>query len=114
MEHFSVLLHVARMKKALNKLVERQSRPDRVGPRVTAIRCALEKNKTDFATLIGLDPSSMTKVEKGIMGLDIAVGERVAALYGIGLDFIYRGDLADLPPALREKILLNLQNPPTS
>lgn len=114
MEHFSFLLHVPRMKSALNKLVDRQSRPDRVGPRVTAIRCALEKNKTDFATLIGLDPSSMTKVEKGTMGLDIAVGERVAALYGIGLDFIYRGDLSDLPYDLREKILQNLQNPSTS
>ena len=114
MEHFSNLLHLPRMKNALNKLVDRQSRPERVGPRVTAIRCALDKPKKEFALLIGVDPSSLTKIEKGTAGLDIAVGERVAALYGVGLDFIYRGDLSDLPASLREKILQNLQNPPTN
>lgn len=114
MENYSKMPHLFRMIKALNKLIERQSRPERVGPRVTAIRCALDKSKSEFAAQIGVDRSSMTKIEKGAMGLDIAVGERMASLYGIGLDFIYRGDMSDLPSDLRDKILENLQNPPTN
>lgn len=103
------------MKRTLAKLlIERESRPERVGPRVTALREALELTKAEFADSIGLDRSSLTKVEKGDMGLDIAAGERVAALYGVGLDFIYRGDLSDVPLAIRPALMANLATLRTS
>ena len=40
--------------------------------------------------------------------MDIAVGEKVAVLYGFGLDFIYRGDLSDVPSDLRTRLMVNL------
>lgn len=96
------------MKNIVSKLLERESRPDRVGPRVTALRETLKLSKAEFADTIGLDRSSLTKVEKGEMGLDIAMGERIAVIYGFGLDFIYRGDLNDAPQILRPQLMVNL------
>jgi DNA-binding XRE family transcriptional regulator len=96
------------MKNIAEKLIDRESRPIRVGPRITALRETLRLSKAEFADSIGLNRSSLTKIEKGEMGLDIAMGERVAAIYGFGLDFIYRGDLSDVPLALRPQLLVNL------
>lgn len=95
-------------KRILNKLVPAESRPPQVGPRVTAVREALDMTKAEFADTIGLDRSTLTKVEKGVAGLDIAVGVTIAALFGIGLDFLYRGDLSDLPSSIRQKVLGHL------
>lgn len=97
--------------KLLNALIERESTPTKVGPRITAIRAALGMEKAEFADSLEYDRSSLTKVEKGTMGLDIAVGEKISALYGIGLDYIYRGELSDLPQSLRAKVLTELSTP---
>ena len=105
MELFSTEAHTHRMKNILGKLIERQSHPDKVGPRVTALREALDLAKSEFADSIELDRSSLTKIEKGQAGLDIAVAEKIAAFYGCGLDYIYRGDFADLPRDLQAKVV---------
>lgn len=94
--------------KLLNALISRESTPAKVGPRIEAVREALEMPKAEFADSLEYDRSSLTKVEKGKMGLDIAVGERISAIYGIGLDYIYRGDLSDLPADLRPKVVQEL------
>ena len=97
-----------RMKKMANSLVPRESRPERVGPRVTALRETLALSKAELADSIGLDRSTLTKVEKGQTGLDIAKGEAIAAIYGFGLDFIYRGDLSDVPEKYRSRLLVEM------
>ncbi|WP_394207266.1 helix-turn-helix domain-containing protein [Paracoccus litorisediminis] len=103
--------HSADMKtKLLNALLERESTPAKVGPRVCAVREALGLSKAEFADSIEFDRSSLTKVERGTMGLDIAIGEKISAIYGVGLDFIYRGDLSDLPSDLRPEVLTHLAN----
>lgn len=96
------------MKKLLNDLIPNESRPERVGPRVTALRETLNMSKAQLADSIGLDRSTLTKVEKGEMGLDIARGEAIAVLYGFGLDFIYRGDVSDVPDRHRARLLVEL------
>lgn len=96
------------MKKVLEKLIERESDPARVGPRVTALRETLGLSKAQFADSIELDRSSLTKIERGTAGLDIQSGERIAVLYGYGLDFIYRGDLTDVPQDARPQLMVNL------
>lgn len=96
------------MKQILEKLIERESRPSQVGPRVTAIRLTVKLSKAQFADAVGVDRSSYTKIERGDAGLDIAVGERIAVLYGFGLDFIYRGDLSDVPQNHRAALMVNL------
>lgn len=96
------------MKKLAEKLIERESRPSQVGPRITALRETIGLSKAQFADTVGVDRSSLTKIEKGEAGLDIAVGERIAVLYGYGLDFIYRGDLSDVPLESRDRLMVNL------
>jgi DNA-binding XRE family transcriptional regulator len=96
------------MKNVLEKLIPRESQPGRVGPRVTALRETLGLSKAQFADTVGVDRSSLTKIERGEAGLDIAVGERIAVLYGYGLDFIYRGDLSDAPQDSRPQLMVNL------
>lgn len=108
MELFATQCDERPMKKIIHSLIERESRWDRVGPRVTAMRETLVLSKAEFADSIGLDRSSLTKIEKGEAGLDIATGEVIAALYGFGLDFTYRGDLSDVPLDLRPRLMVNL------
>lgn len=110
MEFFSLNRQVAPMTSFTSSLIERRSRPDQVAPRVYAVREHLKLNKAQFAEAIGVDRSSLTKIEKGAAGLDIAVAERIAALYGFGLDFIYRGDLDDVPISHRPSILSLMHN----
>ena len=80
----------------------------RVGERVTALRQALAKTKAQFADELGLDRSTLSKVEQGNKGLDIAVGVRIADLYGVGLDYTYRGTITDAPETLRVQILAEI------
>lgn len=107
-EVFSSGVQKASMKAMLGKLIPQESRPERVGPRVTAMRETLKLSKSEFADAIGLDRSTLTKIEKGATGLDIAHGVTIAAIYGFGLDFIYRGDLSDVPLNLRPTLMVNL------
>lgn len=93
------------MKKFIDSLIPHESRPEKVGPRITAVRLSLKQSKAQFADSIRLDRSTLTKIEKGEKGLDIAIGENIFALYGFGLDFIYRGEVSDIPYDLRPNVL---------
>ncbi len=108
MEKYSTAPYQTYMKKVTNILIERESHPAKVGPRITALRESLGKTKASFADSISLDRSTLTKVEKGEAGLDIAVSERIAYIYGFGLDFIYRGELDDVPFELRAELVNHL------
>jgi transcriptional regulator with XRE-family HTH domain len=96
------------MAKVLLALIPVESRPEKVGPRITALREALGLSKAQFADSIELNRSTQTKVEAGKEGLDISKAIAIATLYGVGLDFTYRGDLSDLPLELRQKVIVNL------
>lgn len=96
------------MKKIIENLIPMESRPQRVGPRITALRETMAMSKAQLADSIGLDRSTLTKVEKGQMGLDIQKGAAIAHLYGFGLDFIYRGDLSDVPERYRDRLLVQM------
>lgn len=108
MELFSAAMSGQAMKSVIGKLVPRESTPKKVAPRITALRETLGLSKAQFADSIGLDRSTLSKVEKGSTGLDIAVAERIAQLYGFGLDFIYREELSDVPPDLSPRLMVNL------
>jgi transcriptional regulator with XRE-family HTH domain len=94
------------MKKMIEAAVlSAEMHPDRVGERVTAMRMALHLSKAEFADSIGLDRSSLTKIEAGKKGLDIVTGARIAEMYGYGLDYIYRGTLTDVPEDKRSIVM---------
>jgi transcriptional regulator with XRE-family HTH domain len=109
MVFFSIGAEVAPMKKMVEAaLLSAEMHPDRVGERVTALRTSLGQSKAEFADSIGLDRSTLTKVEAGTKGLDVVVGARIAEIYGFGLDFIYRGVMTDVPDALRSRVMVDL------
>lgn len=98
----------AAMASIINKLIPHESRPERVGPRITALRETLAMSKAQLADSIDLDRSTLTKIEKGQVGLEISKGEAIAHLYGFGLDFIYRGDVSDVPDRYRPRLLVEM------
>lgn len=89
-------------------MLSAEMHPDRVGERVTALRMTEHLSKAEFADSVGLDRSTLTKVEAGKKGLDINVGARIAEMYGYGLDFIYRGTLTDAPEGKRSIVLAEI------
>jgi transcriptional regulator with XRE-family HTH domain len=101
----SIFSDVMPMKKiVLASLLSPEMHPDRVGERITALREALRLSKAQFADSLGLDRSTLTKVEAGTKGLDIVVGAKIAEFYGAGLDYTYRGVLTDIPVEMRAEI----------
>ena len=106
MDEFSIRREPAPMKKLLlSALISPEMHPDRVGERITALREALGLSKAEFADSLQLDRSTLTKVEQGSRGLDVVVGARIADLYNAGMDYIYRGQLSDVPEPLRPKVM---------
>jgi transcriptional regulator with XRE-family HTH domain len=106
MAELSIHSHVRGMKKMIAAaFLSSEMHPDRVGERVTALRMALHLSKAEFADALGLDRSSLTKIEAGKKGLDIVIGAKIAEMYGFGLDFIYRGQLTDAPEGQRSIVL---------
>lgn len=92
----------------IESLLSPEMAPDRVGPRVTAMREALHLSKAQFADSVGLDRSALSRIEKGVDGLGIAKAMTIADLYRFGLNYIYRGDLADVPADIRPALLVEL------
>ena len=85
--------------------------PVMVAPRLAALREALGLNKTDFAARIGIDKSSYTKIEKGEKPLLVGSAYRIYQLYGVDLNYIYMGQVRDLPGSLSNAIISRLSNP---
>lgn len=83
--------------------------PKAVGNRVIALREALNLRHGEFATLTGIDKSTLTKVEKGERLLRITAGLEIAAKFSVTLDYLYLGDLSALPPALASDILRHMR-----
>lgn len=84
------------------------SEPSRVAQRLEALFAAADVNRAEVADLIKLDRSSMTKVMKGEKPLKPEWAVKICELYGVSLDFLYRGQLRDLPPTLSKKIIAAL------
>lgn len=114
MEKNSIGYHDSNMKKIMESMVGRESLPEKTGPRIAAIRILKGKKKGEFADSISVDRSYYTKVERGEAGLRISNAEILCAIYGVGLNYIYRGDLSDIPEELRLDLLKILNNVLTS
>jgi transcriptional regulator with XRE-family HTH domain len=79
--------------------------PQTVAPRLIATRRALGFSGHDFAHMIGLDPSSLTKCEKGRKPLGPEYAYRIFQLWGVDMNWIYLGRVDGLPDALRRRII---------
>ena len=83
--------------------------PDRneVARRMVALREALGLIPSEFADSVGIDRSSLTKIEKGEKALHADHAFRISQRYAVPMDYLYRGILRDLPASLAEILRKN-------
>lgn len=77
--------------------------------RLEAIIDAVQVGRGELADIIGLDRSSMSKVLKGEKPFKPEFAYELCEKYGVTMDFIYRGQIRDLPPTLARSILAHLR-----
>lgn len=82
--------------------------PASVAQRLRALMVATDQKPSEIADLIGLDRSSMTKVLKGEKPLKPELAFEICERYGVTMDFIYRGQVRDLPTSLSKAIITAL------
>ncbi len=80
-----------------------------VGKRLDAVRAASGLIAKDFANSVGIDPSSYSKIVQGKKPLKIEMGHNVSIRWGAKLEFLYHGDLSELPEKHAKTIIAHLQ-----
>jgi transcriptional regulator with XRE-family HTH domain len=70
------------------------------GRRLTAARRALNLTQAELADALAISPGAIGNYEQGKRTPDPAVMARFCLLYGVTMDFLYRGVLAGLPGTL--------------
>lgn len=83
--------------------------PSRVAPRIEAVRMALGLNRSEFADRIDVDRSSFTKIADGKKPLLPRDAYKIYELWGVDMNFLYLGQIRDLPPSLSSKIISHLK-----
>lgn len=79
-----------------------------VAKRLEALRDAIPLGKGEFADSVSIDRSSYSKIIKAEKPLKIEMGYLISERWGVSLDYLYRGRLADLPEKLAKNIASNL------
>lgn len=85
--------------------------PKAVGHRLVALREHHDKTRAEFATSVGIDPTSYGRIEKGLKPLKADMAFRIAERWGVSMDFLYRGRLTELPENLANSLMKNLTGP---
>jgi transcriptional regulator with XRE-family HTH domain len=75
-----------------------------VGLRLRAAREALELSAKEICEAIGVQPNRYSQWENGKNLLDPIAAIEISRLYGITLDYLYRGDLSGLKHSLVNKL----------
>jgi len=85
-------------------------RPLEIAYRLLKSREALGKTQTELARELHIAQNRWSQYETGrrIITVDIAI--LLADIYGIGLDWVYRGDPNDLPAELRSKVMRSIRD----
>lgn len=83
-------------------------RTEQVAKRIKALRETLGLSKAEFADRVGIDRSSYTKIENGDKPLNIEMGYTISEIYGVPLDFIYKGQMHQLPGHLLDPLRVAL------
>lgn len=84
--------------------------PTRVALRLRALREAVGLGPSEFADTISFDRSAYSRIEKGAKPLHQYLAYDIAVLYGVSMEFIYRGrtEDRDLPEKYATAIRQNL------
>jgi hypothetical protein len=62
-----------------------------VATRINEIQDKLKINSRSFAISIGMDPSQMSKIEKGALGISAAYASKINEVYGVNVSWILTG-----------------------
>jgi len=82
--------------------------PESVGRRVQALREYHGKTRNDFAASVGINSTSYGRIEKGLKPLKADMAYKIAERWGVSMDYLYRGRLTELPPALADSLMHHL------
>lgn len=73
-----------------------------IGQRLAAIRQAESSlNQKEWAEKHGFSVTQYNNWEKGVRRITVDEAERLCDLYGLKLDFIYRGNISGLPENIK-------------
>ncbi len=75
-----------------------------LGNRLAQTREALGITAAALCKTIGCKPNRWSQYESGQRKITLEIAERLCDEYGLSLDWIYRGNRAFLPDAIRAKI----------
>jgi transcriptional regulator with XRE-family HTH domain len=79
------------------------------GIRLKAARLALQPpfglKAAEFSKAIGVQPNTYSQWENGARLLDVLVAIRISERFGITLEWLYRGNAAQLPNAIFNDVL---------
>lgn len=96
----SHFVNLARMKSAIDQTPYLE-----IGRRLTAIRVAESSmSQKEWAEKHGFSPTQYNNWEKGVRRITVDEAERLCDLYGLKLDFIYRGNVSGLPENIRNAL----------
>ncbi len=74
-----------------------------IGQRLAALRQAeSDMNQREWAEKHGFSVTQYNNWEKGVRRITVDEAERLCDLYGLKLDFIYRGNVSGLPENIKK------------
>ena len=76
-----------------------------LGSRLKMTREALDLSAADLCKIIRVRPNRWSQYESGERRITIEVAEKLCDEFGLTLDWIYRGNAAHIPHALRLKMV---------
>lgn len=77
--------------------------PSEVGQRLRRLREQFGLTGVYVASTCGIDQSNYSKIEKGDVNLSVAAALALCEIYGVDLDYIYRGDPTNGPRPLDKR-----------
>lgn len=85
--------------------------PEAIGDRLCMVRKAIGLTQEQFASSVGCPQGTFGQYEAGMRRPSVAVASRLYDRHRIGLNYLYLGDLSDLPYELSEAVRRQLVKP---
>lgn len=79
---------------------------EQISARLTLLRGALDLTQASMADLIGAKPQAWGNYETGERRIRVDEALKLCTALGVTLDWIYRGNMSQLPVELAEKLQL--------
>lgn len=85
-------------------LKEQEDAPQAIAARLKAAREAVGMNKREFAEAAGMGEQTYGPFETGSRPLSLIAAKKIRKAHGLTLEFMYFGNIADLPHRIATKL----------